>query len=158
GGAFVEWIYYDRIPEYVHVMHHFGDGTVRIADPTGFGGLGLPPRACADGDAGAFVSWGGWGVQLQHVSSSDAVDPHWPTDGIQLSSFPEVESPAGLCSDGAGGVFVAWLEQHGGANDQCMIQHVTDSSAIAPGWPAGGLIVSPYPCRAGGFRDGPIYF
>ena len=60
------------------------------------------------------------------------------------------EHPRGPASrvsvpDGAGGLYVAWADVRDGSGDIFLLR-VTNSGAVAPGWPAGGLPV----CNAPG--------
>jgi hypothetical protein len=45
-----------------------------------------------------------------------------------------------VASDGTGGAFIAW-QDIGNGNDDILIQHLTASGEIAPGWPADGAPV-----------------
>jgi hypothetical protein len=70
-----------------------------------------------------------------------AAHASWPAYGLLLSSAsnaPQVTFPAAV-SDGAGGVFVTWLDTSEGV----VVQHVQADGALASGWPAGGMIVAP---------------
>ena len=154
GGVLIAWTYIDRYSDYVHVTHYLANGAFGGGP---FNSYGYWPQICSDGNSGGFVSCYG-SVKLWHFLGSGTMDPRWPAAGNVLSSYPPSAEFGGLCSDGAGGVFAAWLEQRGSPAYQYVIQHVTDSSAFAPGWPAGGLVLSPYSCQAGGLRDGPGYF
>ena len=163
GGAVLVWTYVDRLWEFLHLQHFAGNGTVPVNwDATPLGSrFGSEPQICSDGHSGAFVSWL-YGVQLQHVLGSGALDPRWPSSGVVLSPYTDSYglSPVaqGVCPDGVGGVYAAWLERRDSPAFQCVIQHITDSSAVAPGWPAGGKVLSPYNCQAGGYRAGPYFF
>lgn len=151
GGTRVAWRYNERHFDYVRMKHLSAEGSARPGSPFGSSTYGYDPRICSDGDGGAFVNCGG---VLHHVLSSDALDARWPANGILFPSDPLTCQAAYPCPDGAGGVFVAWLEQGTGGVLQCALQHFTAAGTNAPG----GMVLSPYSCQAGGFRDGPYYF
>src|SRR5439155_25960693 len=119
--------------------------------------LGVSPRICSDANGGAFVGLDGEGVQ--HVLATGQIDPRWPPDALFLSNAQQFGDDEGVCPDGAGGVYVAWSESRTKPWLQCMVQRITDSATVAPGWPTGGRMLSEASCLAGGFRtDGFISY
>ena len=110
--------------------------------PVGQGpGLQYTPRAVPDGNGGSlvvFVSAGS--VRVQHVLSSDSVDPSWPAGGRQVATAVDVSTA--IASDGAGGAFVAWLQ---GADSDVYAHHVLASGTLDPGWPSLGVPVCTAP-------------
>jgi len=68
----------------------------------------------------------------------------WPDDpGVNFRFAPGVADQSNQLAteDGEGGAFIVWSEPN-----QVRAQHVTAQGLIAPGWPAGGIVV----CNAGG--------
>jgi hypothetical protein len=72
----------------------------------------------------------------------------WIPNGFPVCDLPLCggEYPL-VCSDGAGGAFVVWVDySHYATNyGDVAIQHLTASGSIASGWPVGGIIVSNAP-------------
>jgi hypothetical protein len=133
---------------------------ITIANST-FGGY--PVRgAAADGDgAGGAVM-----VALQQTFAqppnspppsplfaqrvSGAGQPLWPesqdTYGVQLNTPGETGNGVAALCDGAGGGFFAWIDTRDAGDPDVYVQHLDAGGAIAPGWPAGGVLV----CGAAG--------
>lgn len=76
--------------------------------------------------------------------SSDAALAGWPNDpGANFRFAPSAAHQSYLIvtEDGEGGAFIAWTE-----SSDIYAQHVTAQGLVAPGWPAGGIVV----CNASG--------
>src|SRR5262249_45470707 len=148
GGAFVAWQDYRLGRISIFAQHVLADGTVAPGWPAG--GMALPdgavpdPVILADGLGGAFVAAADGifsSVHLWHVSAGGA---------LNAQGFGEpaaAASPAGrdsartrhagpfdtdkytptvlpvLCSDGAGGAFLAW-EEGGFLRTTVLVQHL----------------------------------
>jgi len=102
------------------------------------------PASIPDGSGGAFVVFqdgrsGSFDVYAQHVLASGAVDPAWPATGAPVCTEIHQQSGIKLISDGAGGMYVAWIDERNGPYNDVYVQRVTGTGAIAPGWPANGL-------------------
>ena len=104
------------------------------------------PAVVADGEGGAFVAWsdarnGEPDVYLQHVDANAQFVVGWPATGLGvLAATGRQEKPV-LASDGAGGVYVAWLDRRTGA-PQVRLQRVARDGTLAVGWPVGGVVVA----------------
>ncbi len=110
GGVYVAW---DDIT--IGITHVRGDGTfapgwgqngIQISDLYAYA---TESRMVLDGFGGVFVffeDFSASNLYLQHVLSSGAVDPNWPSTG-ELVSF---SSGGDIASDGAGGCYVAFLK------------------------------------------------
>jgi hypothetical protein len=68
----------------------------------------------------------------------------WQADGVPVCTNPGDQAYPLMIADGAGGVFLAWIDGRNGFDD-VYAQHVTGSGAIAPGWPDDGLAVCTAP-------------
>lgn len=120
------------------------------------------PGITTDGAGGAIIAWEDIrnGVNFvpyaQHVSGAGVLDAAWPADGVSLSNATGVDmlQPA-LVADGAGGAIVVWNEA-GGFPSRMSAQRVLGSGVVAPGWPAGALMVATRPgmARAQAVTDG----
>jgi hypothetical protein len=106
------------------------------------------PVLVTDGASGALVAWTDnrpethSDVYAQHVLSSGAVDPAWPSGGRALCAAPENQHSPDLVADGGSGAIVAWADSRGGAEHDLYTQHVLGSGAVDPAWPADGRAVS----------------
>lgn len=123
GGAIVAWWASEDSPftvERVYAQHLLADGSLDPAWPAGGrllsprGGTQENPVAVSDGGGGAIVAWqdsrdAGSGILAQHVLANGALDPAWPDSGRVLGAGGG-QWPA-IAPDGAGGAFVAWMDQ-----------------------------------------------
>jgi hypothetical protein len=96
-------------------------------------GAQFSPRILSDGAGGAFLAWndlrGGSELDIyaQRVDGSGTVQ--WSFEGIAVSAAPGDQGGTLLMSDGAGGVFVAWMDSRGAALD-VYAQRVSASAAV----------------------------
>ncbi|MES2772868.1 MAG: hypothetical protein V4722_01700 [Bacteroidota bacterium] len=113
-------------------------------------------KAIPDGTGGAYVAWEDRrdgsafeGVYIQHINNAGTL--LWPVNGQRVSSnlFRDDYGPS-LCSDGNGGVIIAWTGDDLQANVQVYAQRF-NSAGIAQ-WTADGVQA----CTAPGFRGGAI--
>ena len=78
----------------------------------------------------------------------------WPNDpsvNVQIASAAGNQYVNAVVSDGAGGVIVAWSD-HRGSSWDIYAQRITATGVVAPGWPAGGVLV----CGATGDQYAPV--
>ncbi len=109
-------------------------------------------RAIPDGSGGSFLCWEDyrhdpdWGeIYVQHINSAGT--SLWTTNGVRITSTPgRQEFLPFLCSDGAGGVIVAWGWDNLLDNLQVNAQRLDAAGSAL--WTANGVQVSPAP----GFR------
>ncbi|MBI5709673.1 MAG: hypothetical protein HZC42_05105 [Candidatus Eisenbacteria bacterium] len=97
---------------------------------------GVPDRA-----GGAIVAWRDGRnsvsrVFLQRVTGSGAKAPGWPANGVPATAGLRDAGTPALAPDDSGGAYVAWAIV-GGAD--VLLQRITDSGTVAPGWPADGV-------------------
>jgi hypothetical protein len=104
----------------------------------------------SDGAGGAFFAWGGIrpngvpALYVQHLDATGAVQPGWPAEGRLVSNLAgQIVLPWGttagakLAPNGAGGVFVVWVDRRNGQLDLFAHDVLADGS-LAPGIPADG--------------------
>ena len=116
---------------------------------TGALGGAQRPSVVADGEGGAFVSWGQWDANpdkfhgyLQHVTASGEVAPGWPADGVLVGDGPGGGGAGVFVGDGTGGVYVVIVPLSADyAENDLYLQRYTAAGAVQPGWPAGGVPV-----------------
>ena len=105
------------------------------------------PAMLSDGSSGAFVVWedrrgSASDIYAQRVTSEGSIAAGWPADGRALCTATQDQVTPVLAPDGAGGVFVAWVDYRaGGANPDLYLQRLTGAGAVSPGWPANGIAV-----------------
>jgi hypothetical protein len=115
---------------------------VRLGDVTGYS---LGPLVAEDGSGGAYVAWlarsndNESSLRLQHVSADGVVATQWPAAGMVLGTAKYM-APA-LAADGAGGVIVGRAEYNAPYEAQAVIHRFDASGALAPGWPAEGVVI-----------------
>lgn len=97
------------------------------------------PAAISDGAGGAFIVWqdarsGINKVYAQRINSSGFTQ--WTSGGVLVSTAATDQRSPGLCSDGAGGIIVAWQDTALNASAQ-RLEPV--AGAAVAGWPAAGV-------------------
>lgn len=113
---------------------------------------------CTDGAGGAFVVWGDWrdaDIYVQRVTSSGAIAPGWPADGVPMVVDPAHQGLGMAVPDGSGGVIAVWVDQRNalsGNGSDIYAQRILADGSIAPGWPVNGAPVT----RAAGHQDTPV--
>jgi hypothetical protein len=111
-------------------------------------GLQVLPLLVPDRAGGVFVVWQDTrtdpgtsdpydyvDIYVTRVTGAGALAPGWPTSGVAVSTAPRAQDAVRACSDGAGGVFVAWTDQQ---DAQGYVLRITGEGALAPGWPVLG--------------------
>ena len=81
------------------------------------------PALSADGAGGVFVAWtdardlgvSGLGIYATHLAAGGVPATGWTQDGSPVVAAAGDQLDPRLCSDGAGGVFVAWIDQRADA-------------------------------------------
>src|SRR5437867_3977429 len=167
GGAIIIWE--DNRSDLVHIsdiyaQHVQASGKVDPAWPadgralcTAAGDQGSP-TIISDSAGGAIVTWsdlriGNFDIYAQRVLNSGAVDPAWPANGRALCTAANAQEGPTLVADGAGGAIVTWKDNRNGiANSDIFAQHVLNSGAADPAWPANGRAL----CTAANEQAGPV--
>ena len=78
-------------------------------------------------------------VLVGMLSSPSAASP-WAPDGNPVCTNTAYQYQVRSCTDGQGGVFVAFYDNRAGA--AIYVQHLTVNGSVYPGWPADGKQVS----------------
>lgn len=85
---------------------------VPVCDTIISGGQALQPQIAPDGAGGAYVAWrdarngSDLDIYAQHIDSAGRM--LWQRNGISVVQAPYNQNFPQLCSDGEGGVFIAW--------------------------------------------------
>ena len=162
GGAFVAW--QDRRnlwPREVYLSHLTATGGVAPGWPMGDGlrvcnvnSDQLADVVAPDGAGGAFVVWqdrrSGNDIYLQHFLGDGSLMPGWSATGLPVCTAPGDQQAPAMLADGAGGVFIAWVDHRDGT-DNIYAVRMTGAGAVAPGWIGGGTPV----CAAPGDQQAP---
>jgi len=95
-----------------------------------------------DGEGGCYLTWADFlnaNIRLQRITSSGAIAPGWPSNGVALNLAGGDRSGEGsLVLDGTGGVFVTFGSQISGTM-HAHVQHLSGGGQVATGWPPNGL-------------------
>ena len=102
------------------------------------------PGLLLDGQGGVIVAWeenrlGTVTIRATRFLLDGSIAPGWPSLGRALCQDPDCQTlseTVQLVTDGSGGAYVAW------SGPYCYLQRIASNGAIAPGWPADGLLVS----------------
>jgi hypothetical protein len=101
---------------------------------------------CADGSGGTLIAWYDDrdpgqpnDVYLQQLDAQG--EAQWGTNGLRVYNATGTVSAAHLCSDDAGGAYLAIQDQVAGAYYTVVVQHVTALGAIP--WGLSGKIATP---------------
>lgn len=111
-----------------------------------------PSRPTPDGLGGAYVlvqesvdAPGPYQLLLRMTADGE-VAPPWPARGVPLANQPWQQLNGILCRDDAHGVIAAWNDAEGGTRAQAIhAKRITPDATLAPGWPAGGLVIATGP-------------
>ena len=160
GGAFVFWSDWDEGDEFwdVGMQHVTHDGQIASGWPVagrllGIHGLFEGFAAVADGAGGTYLAWNNTTpshreVRVQRRSANGNVALGWPASGVMLTDAAESGPPA-LIVSGAG-IIVAFPDLRNAPPTEprtdLYAQRILGNGALAPGWPAAGLVV----CKADG--------
>lgn len=109
-------------------------------------------ESCAvpDGTGGAILAWsddrctGARQIYARRVAMAGPAAAGWPEHGVRLAATTANQFTPAVCSDGAGGAFVAWQDLRA-ADADIYLQHVDGAGAVARGWPSAGLAVAVAP-------------
>ena len=108
-----------------------------------FGEFAVAPA----GGGECFVAWcegsgAASAVRVQRLGANGSPAVGWPAAGVIVASpLLDAITPR-VCADGAGGAFVAWLDDHVVAGLEVRdvrVSHVLADASVAPGWPVGGV-------------------
>jgi hypothetical protein len=103
------------------------------------------PKICTDLNGGAYVAFADmphYNMHIYKISDYGEVNPlPWPQAGITIESgIPDLPSPQ-ICSDGMGGLIIAYVEK--GLFDRIHLVKINAKGVMNPApWPKNGVIVS----------------
>ena len=89
---------------------------------------------------------------LQHILADGSIAPGWMVNGNPVAIGPGAVAPTSLVADGAGGVFVGWIDARNGIDYDLYALRVEAGGAVASGWSPSGMPV----CIAPGYQYGPL--
>ena len=163
GDAFVEWDDFrdagaERGPR-LYASRVTPDGQIAPGWPIDglkVGGPMIGSQACGapvpDSEGGAYFLWndyrsGNSDVYVQRITANGVPATGWPLYGLPGATGTGLEDQTfygnSAVTDRAGGVIFAYGDGRADAPG-IYVQRVTPSGAISPGWPAGGLRISPF--------------
>jgi hypothetical protein len=146
GGAILSWIDYRATPSKVYAQRLSNIGAalwtangIAIC-PTG--GTQTASTALTDGAGGAIVVWNDnrsptIGLYTQRLNSAGALQ--WAAGGVALVTGTALQLNKMMCSDGAGGAVVSWMDTRSGPGYDIYAQRVTSSGTVP--WTANGVAV-----------------
>jgi hypothetical protein len=159
GGAFVTWADNRCAPQ--------NDIYAQRVDANGspqWGANGIPicqalrdkqfPFVVADGTGGAIIAWQDErhfpdAIWAQRLTSTGALAPGWPVDGVLVASTNGKQSAFDLLPDGSGGAFVVWQDDLEDSNAvDIRAQHLASSGSWTWGAAGVGVCVAPDSQRA----------
>jgi len=154
GGAVVLWSGVSSSSvEVTFAQRVSAAGTALWGSATVLGGTSQPKqhlRAISDGAGGAFVTWsefnlthgipGPTSTKVAHVTGAGAAA--WV---VAASSAGGTQVAPSLCADGAGGLFVTWVDTRSGTH----LYAQRYSSAGSPAWAANGIQLDSFMTFAG---------
>ena len=146
----------------IYVQHVRGDGTLAPGWPVNGLPASLEPgsdqagKLMLDGSGGIYVTWDGPfdTVWIQHLTSTGAPAPGWPSDGLEACTLPSLFGIS--VADGIGGAVMVWTDfRRGGSPDGYDVygSHYTAGGALAPGWVPNGNLLAPGEWRALALAD-----
>ncbi|HEY6866542.1 MAG TPA: hypothetical protein VI792_04750, partial [Candidatus Eisenbacteria bacterium] len=153
GGVIIAWTDRRSVPSAIYAVRLSAGGAVapgwpsngRPATQSSAGQYG--PAIVPDGAGGAILAWGdkrggaatGVDVYAQHITASGATAPGWPADGLPVCRAPYYQGPPVMCSDGAGGAYVAMENGSAGSKGIVSVTRMSGAGAFAPGWSECGV-------------------
>jgi hypothetical protein len=112
------------------------------------------PLACSDGAGGMYIlSWNGVSqLLLNRFTADGTAHPAWPGCGTPVVAGLVGQRAPAIVADSNGGVFAVWQDERDPDVKRVYVQRFTPGALVSPGWPAGGLAVSPGRSEAGVVR------
>ncbi len=144
GGAIITWRdYRTGSNEDIYTQKIDSSGNIQwTANGTAIctqGNTQTDPQICSDGAGGAIITWddsrSAGGIYAQKILSSGGVQ--WTADGKLICSI--TASNPQICSDGAGGAIITWVDTRFGDMD-IFAQKILTNGSIQ--WTTNGEIIS----------------
>lgn len=158
GGAYIGWAHLaGGLTRDVYVKHVLSTGTIDPAWPANGRAMVVDSYdqgstvLLADGSGGVIVGYddlhSSRDIYAQHVLSTGALDPAWPSAGVGLCLHAGDQMYPRMVKDGAGGAIVTWWDNRNDDGD-LYAQHVSSTGAVDPAWPTDGRAL----CTAAGLQ------
>jgi hypothetical protein len=153
GGVFVTRTYRDRLHQSIALTRltssaDFDPGWDSGAYASG-AGWDFPSVLCSDGQGGVFLAFQDNVIPPRILIDRFSGLGNKVFAGNAVSPALLDQTAVGLVSDGGTGAIVTWEDHRNGVFDQVFAQRILSDGAIAPGWPATGLVVCAYPTSPG---------
>ena len=109
---------------------------------------GIREHVIPDGQGGSYAAWvhsqrDEPDIFLQRFNDCGEVAPGWPPGGRAVCTAPESQYNLDACSDGQGGVLLAWQDFRDGHSSTVYLQRITGDGNPVAGWPEGGMVPAP---------------
>ena len=109
---------------------------------------GIRERVVQDDAGGAYAAWVDSRLEepdiyLQRFSACGDTVSGWLRGGRAVCAAPRSQYNLDVCSDGQGGVLLAWQDFRSGLGSAVYLQRITESGEPVSGWPAGGMVPAP---------------
>jgi len=101
------------------------------------------PRLVTDGSGGAFFTWydnraGDYDIYAQRIASAGA--EQWTTNGVATCTMATDQLNPDICSDGAGGVIIAWYDYRSSTDYDIYAQRQGPGGAVV--WVVDGVVMN----------------
>ena len=109
---------------------------------------GIRERVVADGAGGSYAAWIDSRLEepdiyLQRFTACGDTVSGWLRGGRAVCAAPRSQYNLDVCSDGQGGVLLAWQDFRSGLGSAVYLQRITESGEPASAWQAGGMVPAP---------------
>ena len=84
-------------------------------------------------------------IYAQRMTAQGAIAPGWITDGVPVSTAPDIQWNLGIASDGAGGSIIAWSDYRNYNPNAADLYAQRILANGAPAWPVDGVALSQAP-------------
>ena len=148
GGAIITWNDYRSVSNYdIYVQKIDSTGNVKwIANGTDIcteSGNQIFPQICSDGAGGAIITWEDsrglhTDIYAQRIDSTGNVK--WTANGVAISTANNTQWYTQLCSDGAGGAIITWVDYRSGTNYDIYAQRIDTTGDVK--WTVDGVAIS----------------
>lgn len=155
GGFYVAWtdarnagadtdVYLQRFHEYGQVWEGWPDGGLRVSNAPG---NQSEPVLFADGTGGVVVVWrdersGDSDLYAEGFQPDGQRSPAWSADGSAVCVQPGEQGKHLLVPDGAGGAYLAWVDERSGTPLPYLTHLRADGQPTAGWWTAQGTCLS----------------
>ncbi len=108
------------------------------------GGTQRYPQICSDGAGGAIITWedgrvpSDYDIYAQRINSSGGVE--WTPNGTAICSAANTQSNSQICSDGAEGAIITWMDARPGSNNYDIYAQRVNSSGDDE-WTTDGVLI-----------------